>query len=249
MTDAAHETESDALVAYERIEPLRAHEYVAEQLRRHIGLGIVAAGEAFPPERELAQRFGVGRATIQHALRLLEADRLVQSRRGRHGGTFVVAPQRDEQGLQRLLLELRLSKDQVADALVYRRVMEETTARLAAQVATAPEIDAIAAAQESMRDSPDDTDFHRRDTEFHLLVARASHNALLYEGVERARLLLNTAIFAQPESELWHERIARGHDAILGAIRAHDPKRATRAMAAHLEQTEQSIRAFLAALG
>ena len=72
------------------VQQLRAHEYVAEQIRRHIGLRLIQPGEALPSERELASLFGVGRPTIQHALRLLEAGRLVEARRGRltGGGVF-----------------------------------------------------------------------------------------------------------------------------------------------------------------
>src|SRR5260370_39200733 len=69
-------------VRFERIQQLRAHEYVAEQIRRHISLRLIKPGESLPAERELAVIFGVGRPTIQHALRMLEATGLVEARRG-----------------------------------------------------------------------------------------------------------------------------------------------------------------------
>ena len=64
---------------FERIQQLRAHEYVAEQIRRHISLRLIKPGEALPAERELAGMFGVGRPTIQHALSC--SKRRVSSRR------------------------------------------------------------------------------------------------------------------------------------------------------------------------
>jgi GntR family transcriptional regulator, transcriptional repressor for pyruvate dehydrogenase complex len=231
-----------------RIQPMRAHEYVAEQLRRHIGLGLVAPGEPFPPERELARMFGVGRATIQQALGLLEGERLIVSRRGRNGGTFLVGARHDEQRLARLLADLRRDRDQVEDALVYRRVVEEATAALAAQVASEDEIEALVAANRDMRAADSDATAHRYDTEFHLRIASASHSALLYRGVEQARLLLNSAILAQPESESWHDYIETEHDDLIEAIRGHDARRARRAMAMHLGHAEKGIRALLAAL-
>ena len=45
--------------------------YIAEQLRREITLGLPLTGEALPPERELAAMFGVARATVQQAVRIL----------------------------------------------------------------------------------------------------------------------------------------------------------------------------------
>jgi DNA-binding FadR family transcriptional regulator len=235
-------------VHFERIEQQRAHEYVAEQLRRHIGLGLVVAGEPFPPERELAKMFGVGRATIQHALRLLEADQLIESRRGRTGGTFVIGPRRDEQGLERLLDGLRATRDQIESAVVFRRIVEEATARLAAEHAEPGDIEAIEAANRGMNEAETELELHRYDTEFHLQVARAGHNELLYQAVERARLLLNSALLAQPETAMWHERIDNEHLAVIAAVKERDAARARREMATHLEHSEQGIRALLAAL-
>jgi DNA-binding FadR family transcriptional regulator len=85
------------------IQPLRAHEYVAEQVHRHIALRLIAPGESLPPERELAAIFGVGRPTVQHALRVLEAEHLVETRRGRRGGTFVTAPDEDAGAMDDLM--------------------------------------------------------------------------------------------------------------------------------------------------
>ncbi|MDX6730469.1 MAG: GntR family transcriptional regulator, transcriptional repressor for pyruvate dehydrogenase complex [Baekduia sp.] len=240
--------DAGSAVNFEPIAQLRAHEYVAEQLRRHIGLGLVAPGDAFPPERDLARMFGVGRATIQHALRLLEADRLVESRRGRAGGTFVIGPPRDEQGIARLLLDLRLNKPKIEEALIFRRVVEQAAVQLAAENAEPEELEAIEASTVEMRNAPTELEFHRHDTDFHLQIARASHNSLLAEGVERSRLLLNDAILAQPESDMWHERIHREHENILASLQARDAKRAMRAVRTHLEHSEQGIRAVIAAL-
>src|ERR1700746_3955743 len=49
---------------FERIRQVRAHEYVAEQIRRHIALRLIKPGEALPAERELAGMFGVGGPSI-----------------------------------------------------------------------------------------------------------------------------------------------------------------------------------------
>jgi DNA-binding FadR family transcriptional regulator len=244
----ANEKSASGVVAFEPIVQMRAHEYVADQLRRHIALGLVGGGEAFPPERELARLFEVGRSTIQQAMRLLETDHLVESRRGRAGGTFVVGPPRDEFGLQRLLAELRLNRREIEETLVYRGLVERASAQLAANEAGEQELDGIAACCEGMRNASSELEFHRQDTDFHLQIARASHNRLIAEGVERSRLILNSAILAQPESDMWHERLHREHDAILEALCAHDERRAVRAMDVHTKRAAQSVRAVIAAL-
>jgi GntR family transcriptional regulator, transcriptional repressor for pyruvate dehydrogenase complex len=235
-------------VSFEPIEPLRAHEYVAEQIRRHIGLGLIGVGESLPPERELAKMFGVGRATIQAALRLLEADRLIESRRGRNGGTFVIEPRDDQAARERSLLEIRLSREQIEDALHYRQIVEEGAAGLAAKEAVASQIEPLRSLHTQMLAATSEREFHRLDTEFHVGIAIACGSDLLRTAVEQSRLILNDAILAQPETEVWVDRICREHEALIRAIEAGDSRKAVRTMRTHLSHTDKGIRALLAAL-
>lgn len=55
---------------------------VALQLRRAISDGTYPPGSRLPSENELAQRFGVARSTIRHALAVLGEDGLVASHQG-----------------------------------------------------------------------------------------------------------------------------------------------------------------------
>src|SRR5206468_4015826 len=101
-------------------------------IRRHIALRLVGPGDPLPSERELAAMFGVGRPTIQHALRVLEADRLVEARRGRRGGTFVLEPSEDERVMEELVTRLLRRRDRLEELLGYRRVIDPAVARVAA---------------------------------------------------------------------------------------------------------------------
>ncbi|MGH2948544.1 MAG: winged helix-turn-helix domain-containing protein, partial [Solirubrobacteraceae bacterium] len=67
--------------ALEKVAQPRAHEYVAEQIRRVILLRVVAPGGRLPYEQELAAALGVSRATVTQALRGLEVEGLVEVRR------------------------------------------------------------------------------------------------------------------------------------------------------------------------
>src|ERR1700753_2451802 len=103
--------------------PIRnAFEVTVERLAQGIRLGVLGDGGRLPPERELAETFGVSRVTLREAIKALREARLVESRRGRGGGTFVVAPTRAhigshgefEQGLA----------ESLDDVLALRRVVE-----------------------------------------------------------------------------------------------------------------------------
>lgn len=235
-------------MGFEPIEQLRAHEYVAEQLRRQIGLHIVPVGGALPTERELAAMFGVGRATVQAAVRLLEAERLVETRRGRHGGTFIIGHADDDVAKDYLLVRLRRNRDQIAEALVFRRGVDRFAASLAATRRTADDVAQIERANRLALAADNDVEFMAKDTEFHLAIARAAHNRFVYEAVEHMRLVLNDAITALPESTLWKRRTANEHAAILEAIRNRKSADAAKAAERHAASTEKSVTALLSAL-
>ena len=233
-------------VEFEPISPLRAHEYVAEQIRRHIALRLISPGEALPSERELAATFEVGRPTVQHALRLLEADDLLTARRGRGGGTVVSAPSDSSRGMDGLVARVRRDRDEIEQTLVFRRVVEPQVARLAATTRRKADLVAMRRSIAEMTEAPDEDHYMRYDTELHLALARATRNSLLLEAIELVRLQLNDAFVLQPESDLWHRRIATEHDSIVDAVEARDGDAAGEAMEAHIESTEKGVRALLA---
>ncbi|MBB4660552.1 FadR/GntR family transcriptional regulator [Conexibacter arvalis] len=245
---ARREAADGGAVTFEPIEQLRAHEYVAEQIRRQIGLHLIPVGGALPSERDLSTMFGVGRATIQAAIRLLEADRMVETRRGRHGGTFVIPHDEDAIAKDYLLVRLRRDRERIEQALEYRGNVDRFAAALAAKHRTAEELERIRQAHERTAAAETDAEFMAHDTEFHLALARAAHNEFVYEAVEQMRLVLNDAIAALPESSPWRRRTVKEHGAVLKAIEARRVDAAARAMARHANGTARSVAALLSAL-
>src|ERR1700750_1346781 len=74
------------------LRPVRGHhafEACVEQLATLIGLGVYPRGSVLPSERELAGRLAVSRATLREAMAALRQAGLVQTTRGRGGGTVV----------------------------------------------------------------------------------------------------------------------------------------------------------------
>jgi GntR family transcriptional regulator, transcriptional repressor for pyruvate dehydrogenase complex len=235
-------------VRFAPIQQQRAHEYVAEQIRRHIGLRLVAPGDPLPSERELASMFGVGRPTVQLALRQLEADHLIESRRGRSGGSFVTRPASDDAVMEELILRLLARRDELDELLDYRRAVEPAVARLAARSRGPADLERMRAAIAAMRVATSEPDYMRFDTEFHLAVAAAARNRYLARAIEEIRLQLADAISLLPESETWHQRISGEHERISDAIEAGAEAAAQKAADIHVEHSERSVRAVLAAI-
>jgi GntR family transcriptional regulator, transcriptional repressor for pyruvate dehydrogenase complex len=244
MTDRIGERE----LQLEAVEQPRAHEYVAEQLRREMALRVLDPTEPLPAERDLARIFRVSRATVQRAMTLLEAEGLIQRRRGRNGGTFVVG-QVTEASSNVLVDSIRRNRDLIEETLAFRAEIEPAAAALAARGASKDELDAIERAAQLSAAASDDAEFMRHDTSMHIAVARASHNRYFIEAVERIRIVLNDVLPALPESRMWHERTHRQHAMLLTALRARDPKAARRAMTTHIADSAASVHALLETLG
>lgn len=233
---------------FERIHQLRAHEYVAEQIRRHIALRLIKPGESLPAERELAVMFGVGRPTIQHAMRLLEAAGLVEARRGRTGGTFITGYDQDSLAVDDLILRVMRHRKELEDVLLYRRVIEPAVARVAAGTRRGADLAAMRRAIRGMAAATSEPDYMRHDTDFHIAVAQATGNAFLTRAIEEIRMRLNDAMTLLPESDAWHKRISGEHEALLEAIENGDAETAESLMHQHVANSEQGLHAVLAAI-
>jgi DNA-binding FadR family transcriptional regulator len=192
--------------------------------------------------------FRVGRPTVQQALGLLEAERLVETRRGRLGGTFVLAPSEDAAVMEELIGRLLRERARLEELLDFRRLLEPAIARTAAAKRRAADLEAIGATLERMAAALIDSDYMRFDTEFHLAIAAATQNRYLKRASEELRLELNDALCLLPETENWHRRLSGEHEAIARAIEARDPEAAEQAATLHVMASDTSVRAVLAAI-
>jgi DNA-binding FadR family transcriptional regulator len=232
-------------VHFEPIQQVRAHEYVAEQIRRYIALRLIKPGEVLPPERQLAALFGVGRPTIQHALRLLEAGRLVESRRGRRGGTVVCEPSEDAEVMEELITRVLRNRAAIAEMLDFRRVAEPAIAGVAAGTRGEDELQTLRDAIGGMSNASSEQDYMRYDTEFHIAIARSTDDRFMVGAIEETRLRLSDVMTLLPESDIWHHRISAEHTAIFNGIESRDGATAAAAMQVHVANSEQGLRAVL----
>jgi GntR family transcriptional regulator, transcriptional repressor for pyruvate dehydrogenase complex len=235
-------------VRLSRLERIRAHVFIAEQLRRQIMLGVLPTGEALPPERELAAMLGVARATVQRAVHVLESDGLVVARRGRGGGTFVIAMPGEDTSRGKLISDVRANRSQIEDSIAFRLAVEPAAASLAAGARSEQDLAELRQIAERAAMTTDDVALTSLDAQFHLSVTAAAHSRLFTEAVERVRLNLHDAILLLPDSSLWQRRSLQEHERILAAIEAGNQPSAQQAVLAHIDHTARSLQALLKAL-
>jgi GntR family transcriptional repressor for pyruvate dehydrogenase complex len=238
----------DTKAGFTAIEQPRAHDFVVEQIRRQIALGIIAPGSALPTERELMKIFGVGRVTVQLAIGQLEAEHIIETRRGRSGGSFVKSIEADSRALDLRVVELRRDADSVLAAVEYRRILEPEATALAAGKLRRTQLNQMGAIIERTAQAADDAEFMRWDTAFHLAIAEATGNRFMFEALERIRLELNPALQLLPDTRVWHDLSVVEHRAIFDALTAKDSDAARQLMSGHIVHAEQSIRSLLKSL-
>ena len=136
-------------------------------------------GDFLGTESDLAARFGVSRMAARDALRTLQALGVVDIRMGKGGGARVA---RGNPSLfaEALAVQLELSGVSAAEIVDAQRAIESLAAELAAEHATAAENARLAALlAEAEGNLKDVGAFTRSCRDFHLAVARASHNRVL----------------------------------------------------------------------
>ncbi len=154
---------------------------IAMRIQHAIVVGELRVGERLPNERDLGGLFGVSRATLREGLRLLEAEGLIEVRRGVTGGAFVCVPRSDRVG-SALAALIRFHQATPDDFAEFRLSFEPNTARLAAARATSEQIgrlmETVARIGAAARPSVPWEDFMELDIAFHEQVAEASGNPI-----------------------------------------------------------------------
>lgn len=214
---------------------------LAGDLARMIRDGTLVAGDRIPAERELAELVGMSRASVREALRELELRGMLDRRPGR--GTVVVdAPRPDlDAGL---LGNVDAAGRMLREVMDLRAVVEPPITERAAARGTAAEVEALRHLVEEGDLAASEQDYARYvelDVEFHLALARMTHNPFL----DRLLQVTNEWMAPTRQSTLQSARRVEvslaAHKNICAAVAGREPDRAAAAMREHLDQIQRII--------
>lgn len=228
------------MTGIEPIDLAAAYEVVTERIRRAIHIGSYLPGDKLPPERTLAQQLGVSRTTVREAIRVLEGEGYVVSRRGASGGILVLDQGENEERLRPLLAEKLPELEETFD---YRIAVEGAAARLAAGRRTDEDLAILQGAYDVMEADRETLRFRAGDNAFHLAIADAARNQLMRQAIEDARVAMWVPI-DRLINRVFHTA-NRHHKQILDAIRDRDGDAAQKAVVDHIETARRDLRRSL----
>jgi DNA-binding FadR family transcriptional regulator len=216
----------------------KVYEDVARDLRALILRGELIAGERLPAESNLAQQFGVSRATVREALRLCAGQDLIRTAEGSSGGSFVAHPSggRVSESLRSgldLLLDAR--EVSVEELLEMRLLLEVPAARLAAIRRRADDIERLAMSTPIELLELSATDQFSHNEEFHSILLEASGNRMLPISARPIFSVLQRNMRRSGLDPCFHRTINEHHRGIAAAVAAGDPVATELAMVEHLE--------------
>ena len=199
------------------------------QIQMWIAENGLEIGDRLPPERELATRLGVSRATVSQALVAMEVVGMVSVRHG--DGVILVEPE----GSTKVTRALRRHARQLPEIIEARDALETKLAALAAERRTEVDLTAIDEALAFMeREVAAGGRGVEGDERFHAAVTAAGHSRLLAKLMaEISDLIRETRIASLSQSGRPMASLT-GHRRITEAIRARDPEAAALAMQEHI---------------
>ena len=218
-------------------------EQVTDNLLAYIEAQHLKPGDLLPSETSLATSFGVSRPVIREALKSLEGKGIIEIVNGK--GAIVKPIDSDP---LRLFFQraMQIERSTMLELMEVRKGLEVEAATLAASRRQSKDLDAIEKTVHAMRLAlRDQEEYTRLDVEYHLLIAKASHNDMMVYLVESIRDALRNTISAGLRSrnnpaEL--ETLQETHEKLLETLRQGDVEKARLIMTQHFDEAIIALR-------
>jgi DNA-binding FadR family transcriptional regulator len=229
-----------------RSRPLR----VADAIKDWVVEKGLHPGDRLPGEAELIERFAMSKGTIREAMRLLQAQGLVETKTGPGGGNFVGKVSRDRASA--LLANYFYFQDVTIDDIYQLRIAlePELVASLAGTLSEAQlgELETIMLEYaEPAADAEAERLQHIASLRFHARLSDFGSNALLgffigFMAQILSDLTVYKRLYTTPNHDLW--RRGRNHQLdLLAALRQGDGERAREVMRSHMEMARSMMEA------
>ena len=217
--------------------PVRHGDIVAETVARlgqAIGMGLLRPGDRLPSEARLAADLGISPVSLRSALNMLRGAGVLETSRGRGGGTMVTA---GASSLPLPAAQQMPTEAELRDLADLRCVVEGGAAAYAAERATDEQIEHLDELATAMEGDADWATWSERDTLLHLVIADACGSERVVAQIGRLREEVYRLGQLVPRPRMASDLANREHRELIRAIAAREPDRARRAMVHHVQST------------
>lgn len=210
-------------LAFAPLENGERGEAVGERLRHAIELGVLEDGTQLPSENELAAKMGVSTLTLRTALAELRHRGLIETRRGKKGGSFVRANTEDIARARQESLAA-YSLEDLRDIREYRAVLAGSAATAAADGTARLSMSRLSSMAGAIAKSQNVADATRADSRFHIELAAISRSVRLMRQEMVMQSEVGFLVWADHVDKV--QAASEEHLAIVDAIREGDAVRA-----------------------
>jgi DNA-binding FadR family transcriptional regulator len=204
---------------------------VVRRIGDAIALGLLDDGEQLPSETELAGHLGISTVTLREALMALRQQGLIETRRGRGGGSFVRAPARPFDLDERLR---PLSAEELRDLGDHYAAIAGAAARLAARRSLPGDVDRLRRSLAEMTRPDAGPRMCRLDGRLHLEIAAASQSVRLTREEIRLQADIGPLIWAVHDEPDAHRAVHAQHARIVDAVEHGEEDRARNVAESHV---------------
>lgn len=219
----------------------------AESVTRHlvemIEIGLLTEGQQLPSETALAGQFGVAPVTLREALSILRSRGIIETRRGRHGGSFVCA--RPAVSEDELLTRLRgITTLELRDYSDEHIAISGTAAQLAAKRASAEQHEKLQRLIAELDAASGMLKQRQIDARFHIEIAVAAQSVRLTRNEARLQAELGELLWLPYRGKPDVAAMQIEHRAILDAVIANDSNLAGALAQAHASREVRRLTAM-----
>lgn len=220
---------------YRTLPEIERADAIVDRITKAISLGLLKVGERLPPEATLSEMFGVGGATLREALSVLREQGVVETRRGRSGGTFVVNQPRTPTDAIRDWF-LMTSVSEIRDFGDEHSAIAAATVRLACERAEAHDFDRLQELARALVLATTPEVRAPADSRFHIELAVAAQSPRLANAEIRLQEETVQQLWTPLAATLDPETATAEHLELIRAMAQDQPERAQNLVLGHIRR-------------
>lgn len=216
---------------------------ISRQLQSAIAVGLLNDGDKLPPENVLAEQLGVSSITLRQSLAEMRLKGLVETRRGRGGGSFISGKALATP--EQLLAEFkRRSSEDLRDLGDLAATIAAGVGRRAALRADEQDLRRCRELARRFARATTAEELRRTDSRFHISLGVAAQSRRLTNATIQVHSELASLLWVGGASAASVRTASEEHDAILDAIEGRDEEAADHLAAAHFERESEVLLDF-----